>query len=770
VTAGRNRVRPVRYGRRGRGLFALLLALAPLVGVTAARAQTAALPLTMTVTRLTPTAPQPGDLITVAGMLTNPTSVEYDKLTVVFRFSSTPLLSRTDLLAVVASTDHFASEESSESQQIDELAPGGSVPYELQVPVDQLDLTTAGVYRISVEAVQGPADNRVYDARINTFLPWIPPSAEVPQLHVAWLWPLLSTPHLEPDNTFTDDSLGAELAPRGRLGLLLGVATQAADQSGVVPAQRVPVAKGKTSRAPTPTPVKIEPVPVTPVIDPENVQELELMADPATPYQVDGVAPAKPAAGAYRDAATAYLAELKALMSKTTSIAVPYADPDIEALSHAKASSLVTQARSTGLESSLPGIVSGLVWPPDGALSENALDQLTTTGLVLSSAALPVTGVAPAYTPTASATVDRPSGTIPAIVIDDGLSTLVTKPIHGADKVLVAQRYAAETAAIAVESAPAPRTLLIAPGRRWLPTNTPVRSLLAETGRLPWLAPETVQQALQQGAPDPAVVRGPLQEPPGESTLPTGLASRIAATNAELDGFRSILCPTPKTTSSGTKATTPAAANPDVCVPAAQALMDSQLLALQRSIYRTASTAYQVPGSGADTLLSATAADLSKLERKVRIVTKGDVVLLGDRARLPISIVNELPVAVQVQLILKSTSPALRTTQAQTVTIPAGAKPQLDVTVRTARAGAGNLPVDAQLLTPDGRDFGPPAQLRVRVSVYGAVVVWISIAVGGLLVLAVIVRLYRRIRNARRGSPTPIDDTPFDGEPLGTQA
>ena len=55
---------------------------------------------------------------------------------------------------------------------------------------------------------------------------------------------------------------------------------QAATQSGAVPLE-LPHRASDTAVA-APTPVPIRPVPVTPVIDPETVQELELMADKAT--------------------------------------------------------------------------------------------------------------------------------------------------------------------------------------------------------------------------------------------------------------------------------------------------------------------------------------------------------------------------------------------------------------------------------------------------------------------------------------------------------
>ena len=271
-------------------------------------------------------------------------------------------------------------------------------------------------------------------------------------------------------------------------------------------------------------------------------------------------------------------------------------------------------------------------------------------------------------------------------------------------------------------------------------------------------------QILQQDQPDPTVTRGPLTAPVA-SGAQTGLtvteAHQIAAANTELATFRSILCPAIKTSSGAAPTTTaPVAAAPSTpatstSVASLHCNGDDQVLTLQRSLYRTASTGFVKPvkgnTSGNEALLTATLASLRSSEGKVSIVTKGGVNLLGNRARLPITIVNNLTVPVRVELILIPRSLGLSASRPQTVTILAGTKPQLDVTVSTVKAGAGTLLVDAQLRTPQGVPFGAPVTLKVRVSAYGAVVVTITVVVCSLLVLAVIVRLYRRIRNARRG-------------------
>lgn len=755
--------------RLQRGLLALLvlvLGLLPTLG-RVARAQpvgdASALPLTVTVTQLSPTAPQPGDQLDVGGVITNSTALDYENVSIALRVSLAPLTSRSALLAVATSTEHFASVNAGDPVTIGAIGPGQSYRYLFQLPVDVLDLVATGVYRLSVEVFAGSQDVQDYLARVNTFLPWLPPTAGVAPVGVAWVWPMLSTPTLLPNGTFADNSLGAAVAPRGRLGLLLDVAVQAAQQGGTVPEQSGAPVEGVTD--PAYTPVRIRPVPVTPVIDPENVEELRLMADPATPYVVDG------APGPSRDAASAYLSRLTSLMTQTAkpipaTIVTPYGDPDLEAMASAGAGSLLTQARSTGVEAGLPGIAGGLLWPPDGALSEQTLDQLTTTGLVLSSKALPVTDAAGlGYTPTDTTAAQRTAGSVPAVVVDEGLSNLAIKLVKATDRVLLAQRFAAETAAIAVEQAPGGRTLVLAPGRRWSPSQSSIRAMLAESGRLPWLTPMTVPQALAQPV-DPAVTRGLLHETATSALLPRSTATRISEANAELGRFRSILCRagatsgtpttggTPTTAGTPTSGGTPTATGtpsgtPTPCSP------DALVLTLQRSLYRAASTAFRLPQNHGDALLDSTLSAIHGDEAKVRIVTKGDSVLIGSRARIPVSVANGLSVPVTVQLVLRPRNNALEAGSPVTITIPAKGNVQQDITVSSRKAGGGVLYLDAQLLTPANADFGPSAPLTVRVSAAGVVVVTITIAVCSLLALAVVVRIYRRVRNARRPSPEP---------------
>lgn len=771
MTARRTRVGSVPAARSLRAAWALprlhraliaslvvVLGLLPTLG-RVARAQPATpLPLTVTVNQLTPTAPQPGDQLDVGGVISNSTVLDYEEVSIALRISVAPLSSRAALLAVASSTDHFASVNAGDPIQVGSLAPGSSARYLFQLPVDLLDLIATGVYRLSVEVYTGSQDDQNYVGRVNTFLPWLPPSAGVAPVGIAWVWPLLSTPRLRSDGTFADDSLGTAVAPRGRLGLLLDVATQAGTQGGTVPEQDAAPVEGVTD--PPYTPVQIRPVPVTPVVDPENVQELRLLADPTTPYIVNG------APGASQQAAAAYLGRLTSLMSASAkpgpaTIVTPYGDPDLEAMASAGAGSLLTQARSTGVEAGLPGVATGLLWPPDGALSEHTLDQLTTTGLVLSSKALPVSDAADlGYTPTSAASVQRAAGSVPAVVIDDALSRLAIKRVKATDRVLLVQRFAAETAAIAAEQAPAGRALVLAPGRRWSSSQSSIRSILAESGRLPWLSPMTVPQALAQPT-DPAVSRGPLRETAAPATLlPGGTASRIWQINAELSRFRSILCPAgaATTTPSPAPATTTAAPSRTVaptpgtsqhCSP------DDQVLPLQRTLYRAASTAFRPPTNEGDALLQGTVDTLRADEAKVSIVTKGESVLIGSRARIPVSVANGLAVPVKVKLVLRPRNNALKAGDPVTITIPANGNVQQDITVSSRKAGGGVLYLDAQLLTPANENFGPPSSLRVRVSAAGAVVVTITIAVCSLLALAVLVRIFRRIRNARRPAPDP---------------
>src|SRR5699024_11255386 len=87
------------------------------------------------------------------------------------------------------------------------------------------------------------------------------------------------------------------------------------------------------------------------------------------------------------------------------------------------------------------------------------------------------------------------------------------------------------------------------------------------------------------------------------------------------------------------------------------------------------------------------------------------------------------------------------------------------VTVHADVGEVSNSRAKARLITPDGEVFGPATKFSVRSSVVGTII-WIGMAVAGVLVVAAVVgQLWRRVRNARRRRDAAAESTDSGDSP-----
>ncbi|MBE7162842.1 MAG: hypothetical protein INR72_16500, partial [Williamsia herbipolensis] len=198
-------------------------------------------------------------------------------------------------------------------------------------------------------------------------------TAAVPaKRQVSWVLPLVDRPHrLLGTTDFVDDDLAQSVAS-GRLERLLQVIEQVG-QDGT---------------------------PVTVVIDPELLDELQIMA--TRPYTVEkSTEPGSTATvkGQGHDAASAWLTRLRAVLAQDPSVSVTltsYADPDVQAATQDRlpwsgrlpAVMQTRVERALGLDS-LPA--TSLSWPASGALGRAALRSVAREGAT--AALLPASAV-----------------------------------------------------------------------------------------------------------------------------------------------------------------------------------------------------------------------------------------------------------------------------------------------------------------------------------------------------------------------------------------
>src|ERR1019366_2349072 len=96
--------------------------------------------------------------------------------------------------------------------------------------VDRLDLPSSaadfGAYPLAVDA-RTTAGRTVLTTRLPMALVWMPTGAQFTPTQISWLLPLVDGIHRGDSDAFLDDTLATDLAPTGRLGRLLSLASAA---------------------------------------------------------------------------------------------------------------------------------------------------------------------------------------------------------------------------------------------------------------------------------------------------------------------------------------------------------------------------------------------------------------------------------------------------------------------------------------------------------------------------------------------------------------
>ena len=121
-----------------------------------------------------------------------------------------------------------------------------------------------------------------------------------------------------------------------------------------------------------------------------------------------------------------------------------------------------------------------------------------------------------------------------------------------------------------------------------------------------------------------------------------------------------------------------------------------------------------------------------------------------DSGTFPLTIRNQLDQAVRVRLGVTSTDPVrLRVeTEDERIRIAPGGSPLIEVALDATTSG--RLSFDAQLLTPRRAAYDEPVTLAVDVRAFGQITFVVFGVAVALLVIAAAIRIFRRVRAARR--------------------
>ena len=415
----------------------------------------------------------PNSAVTISGYLKSQSNQQLNGLSVRLRWRGHPMYGRAELAQYAGSTAPALPTAGQFQPLTGPLAPGQQVKWTLKTTARRLGMTAFGVYPIAVEVLSGGVQSV---AAQTTFVPFTPssPAGRPQPTQVAWVWPMIDRPHRTTDTTYNDDQLNADLAADGRLGRLLEVGRQAGEKGHV---------------------------PLTWAVDPALLDDVDAMT---RDYRVREGKTGRIAKRPKSKTAETWLAGMRALGDPYFS--VPYADPDSVALIGARLDRHLRVAYDdmTVSEDVLKRpATDGIGWPVGGAAGPQTLNFMAgndTDTFVMSSEVL-FSPDPHGYTVDATSTLPTGRGAKRALVYDATISDIISGDTRAPGAaVLAEQRFLAETAMITAEQPNRPRTLLIAPQRRWDPTEKFAKDLLTYTAAAPWLK-EVPLSRLQRAAP-----------------------------------------------------------------------------------------------------------------------------------------------------------------------------------------------------------------------------------------------------------------------------
>lgn len=735
--------------------------------------QRAAASVQVSVLSMSPVAPaisSKPQRLTIRLQLTNRTTAALTHVQVTGNRAD-PLNNLTEVTAAIAGSGAglvSESEDFASKPKIDLLLqPGMATPVtfttDMDIPRDA-DIclcANGGVYPLVFTAHQDTNDGR--NRVLGTATTYLPSFTEQPApVRVSWVWPILDRPHrLDSETVFTDDALAGLVSTNGRLSRSLA-----------------------TVEAVRPS------TPMTLLLDPELLDELEVMA--TEPYTVQSDEPqgtgqsgtsqsgtsrsstAQPSAsqsstgqpgtgqagtgqsstgqpsasqagtgqpgtgqsgtglpGTGQQAAAQWLDRLASLLQRRPALSVKltaFADPDVQTLAQQRLpwQSTLPADMQTRVDTALAGRPAefDLAWPVQGALGARALELLARDGThtaVLGSAA-----VSPADA----------AGTVPAAAADlrgSGVNAVLTSPpvqrsasgivsVGGAGLAQLPQLMAQ----IAIRAGQDPHdehVLVITPPRYVNPDPRTAAAAIDATTSAVFAKPLALADATAEPRISP-VARQLAAVPLSAARLSAPITAGAHAVNASVRTIASML----------------------EGAPAAAQQLTAQLSA---GVQRTESSYWALDRGGGERLIGQVRSQADAVTSGVRIVhpASGSYTLGSTNSPLPVTVQNDLayPVSVRLYITTVNQLPGLNT-RPVTATVRPRSKRILRVPTTITRPG--RIQIDAELTAPNGQSLGGTA-LSVHSTVLGTLGVVITVVSGGVLVLALLIRVIRRWR--RRG-------------------
>ncbi|WP_435201453.1 DUF6049 family protein [Janibacter sp. GS2] len=388
---------------------------------------------------------------------------------------------------------------------LDDIAPGDSAPFTLQVSADELSPEiTAGAARVSVQTDE---------TAVHTFI-GVHRTKEYEPLEVVWGLPLL----LPNDPRLFGDP---------------GSARTRAWETATGPDSRL---AGLTEEEPD--------------TDEAWLLDPTLLSVPPEPAVGTGETVAA-AMNSEREVRSRRASAIRERVVGERTLVLPEADADVAAGAESASAEQVIRPRLRGGRTLAGQLDAGddVMWPADGLVTDSRARDLerlhpgadAPTLLTQSSALVPS-----GFTPTGAA---RTTGGAPLLVSDKTLSSVVGDLSSQSDVTLARQRLVAETSAVLAERPGTPRTLLVVPDRSDQPSAEAYASLRDSVTQIPWLTKGSTADLLEaaQEAPADQVPRtldqmssSPTATQTRGPVLTTGRAQQVARDERSVATFASV--------------------------------------------------------------------------------------------------------------------------------------------------------------------------------------------------------------------------------------
>ncbi|SFT72028.1 hypothetical protein SAMN04487904_106207 [Actinopolyspora lacussalsi subsp. righensis] len=639
------------------------------------------------------------------------------------------------------------------------LAAGARTGFELRVTLSGADsrslrVDSPGIYPLLLN-VNGelPSQRRARLGSTRFMLPVLSlpggsPAAPSESTPVTTLIPLIDYPRMIQQRLpgrptiLTDDRLARSLAPGGRLhGLVRAVSEE-------VPPDE-PLGKGLCF-----------------AIDPDLIVTAKAMAEGYRVRRDNG----DTVRGTGSEAARTWLDDLRSVTQDRCVISMPYSDTDVVALGRAELPELIENSldgadavsEELGVE-----VREDVLWPVDGALDEPAASQLADTAVnkvLLHPDSLASTdgSLRPARLSTAN------SDYTPSARLIDPLVADALNPMRGQSAANSTQLSPPGDATPALldglasltfrsRNAAVPGTTLIAPPRRWNPNEGELRDFLSGLRTLrdagfvrPTALPEPGDGSAERGA------AGTREQSAGSATrqvalaypassaadeIPQRVLDELAAQNRKVGRFYRAAAREPAKNVDPASVTTP----------------------LRNGLLRGASSAWRGESGTARKWLETAERTLRGILGSVRLGDPKPISLTSSNGKLPVTVVNDLPVTIWFELHVDSPR-GVSVDDLGRLKVPANGKRQFLPKLHAERAG--KFTVDVTMRTEGGTKLGRTQRIRVNSNAYGTVSLIITISGAALLVLLSGRRIVRRIRG-RNGTTTPNGPTGTAAEQPG---